>query len=599
MPFWILYRAAAKCMVASFFFVALACSGRAQLSLDPGAGGSGGAAIGIGIGAAGDAATAEGGAGLGGDEAPIGGGPSVLLTEIAVVPPESELVVGAQLPLVVMGTYSNGTQQDLTGPALFVSSDRSVATVSGRVVTARAAGQATITASVAALSANVTITVSLDNVIAVTVTTSKPTMSMNDGTQLKATASMAGGSTQDVTASVVWTSSDAKVARLIQTGFLVAMGDGVTTITASLARSSGSVQETVTGDTLTSYSISGAHVMRMGDQSTLLLIAHYAKNPDVTERDAGWQSSDTGVLTVSDAGLLEPVGFGTATISASLGTSVVASADILVTKATLQSIDIVGQNVYEFCNPPALKAIGTFSDGSSYDVSGLVDGWLAGPNVEVERVGSDQMRLKPSALGAGEIDVSVGDIQGSAMFTAVLGSPESITLQAVDPFPISASAVLGAFAQCRAPGPSFEVTSIVQWQSDNPLVVSISPAPDTTEANGVSVGTANIRGALPGFTIDPISVTIFDATPVALELDPDTANFESPGSFPMQAYGVYSDQTRYRLTSSCTWSSSDEQVATISNAPVMVGNLTLLSSGSLLITAKLGTLTAAAEYEVF
>ena len=157
----------------------------------------------------------------------------------------------------------------------------------------------------------------------------------------------------------------------------------------------------------------------MGDRSTLRLIAHYATNKDVTEWDAAWQSSDPGVLTVSDTGLLEPVGFGTATISALLGTSVGASADVLVTKATLQSIEVVGQNVYDFCNPPTLKAIGTFSDGSSYDVSGLVDGGSSGPNVEADGLGSDQVRLKPSALGVGEVEMSVGDVQGSAMFTAV------------------------------------------------------------------------------------------------------------------------------------------------------------------------------------
>jgi len=58
------------------------------------------------------------------------------------------------------------------------------------------------------------------------------------------------------------------------------------------------------------------------------------------------------------------------------------------------------------------------------------------------------------------------------------------------------------------------------------------------------------------------------------------------------ATGTFSDNTTQDITTSVTWSSSDVSIATISNAPGSQGLATSLASGSTLITATSGNISA-------
>lgn len=592
-------RAALGSMICAVCAV-LACSGKSQGPAQPGAAGSG--AAGMADAGMAEAGMSEVGAAAGTDAgegpAPNGGAANGTLTALAFVPAQSTLVLGTHSSLVVMGTYSNGMKQDLTRLALFISSNPSVAAVSSRGVTAEAVGKATITASVATLSTTAEITVEAQRVTALTVATPMPSLTSDGGTQLRALASMNDGTMKDVTMLAVWTSADAKIARLIQSGFVVAMGRGSVTITAKWAGLEASLEETVTGDALTSYSIGGTRVLRSSDQGKLELHAHFASNRDVIERDARFQTSAGDVLTVTDMGELRAVGPGTARVDALLGTSVAASIDVVVTAATLEAIQVVGQTPYEFCNPPQVRAIGTFSDGTSYDVTALVDGGEFEAGLDLRGFGTDTMRLIPTALGPRELELDVGEVRGSAVFTAVLGSPASITLDDAVRVPVGAFAVLGAVAHCADQGPTVDVTSSVQWQSEEPSIVSIGPAAADLEAQGVQVGTTRIHATYPGFTIQPLTVTVFDATPVVLELEPADGNLVASSSFPMQVYGRYADESRYRLTSACAWSTNDSTVASVSNTSGSVGKLTTAGGGAVIVTAHCGALSVSASFEV-
>lgn len=87
---------------------------------------------------------------------------TVTLTSISVGPSPAAVDVGFTLQLVVTGTFSDLSTQDLTAEATFVSSVTSVATVTspGGLVTGVAPGQATITASARGKTASRQVTVS-------------------------------------------------------------------------------------------------------------------------------------------------------------------------------------------------------------------------------------------------------------------------------------------------------------------------------------------------------------------------------------------------------------------------------------------------------
>src|SRR6266481_4313519 len=76
-----------------------------------------------------------------------GANPSPVLSSIRVTGPSNTLTAGQKQQMTAIGTYSNGSTQDLTGSATWSSSSSSVATVAaGGMVTANTSGACTIAA---------------------------------------------------------------------------------------------------------------------------------------------------------------------------------------------------------------------------------------------------------------------------------------------------------------------------------------------------------------------------------------------------------------------------------------------------------------------
>jgi uncharacterized protein YjdB len=70
------------------------------------------------------------------------------LASIAVTPSPGEANIGQTQQFTAMGTYGDGTQEDITNSVLWTSSDTAIATVDAAgLATAIAAGQVTITAT--------------------------------------------------------------------------------------------------------------------------------------------------------------------------------------------------------------------------------------------------------------------------------------------------------------------------------------------------------------------------------------------------------------------------------------------------------------------
>jgi hypothetical protein len=436
-------------------------------------------------------------------------------------------------------------------------------------------------------------------ITAITVTAAAASFSLGEALQAHAEALMDDGSRRDVTPLATWSSSDPRVARLTTSGFLIAMGAGTATITATVGDVSGSVDQAVTGETLTAYTIMGPEVLRLGDRSLLVLKVHYDTGRVAIERDVIWQTHDPSVVSLTTGGDLAAVSSGTATIAAMLGDDVAATIDVVVTHAVLRSLELEGERVFGFCDPPELRAIGTFSDGSSYDVSGLLDSRGYGSGAEVLGIGTGEPSLRPTALGDVEIEVAVGDVAAIAQFSIVLGSPTRMVVQETAPFPVAASTPLAALAYCSDEGPTIGVTELVSWSSEDPTVVAITSAGNAVEAMGLRPGTTRVHATYPGFEMEPISVSVFGGTPSELLIQPEEPNFGTDSApFPMQALARYADQGLYDVTRSCVWSTSNALALTISNADGTQGFVTPLRAGTGSITAKLGELSATTTYNV-
>ena len=132
-----------------------------------------------------------------------------------------------------------------------------------------------------------------------------------------------------------------------------------------------------------------------------------------------WSSSSTTVATISNAqgsnGLATSVGTGTTTITAALG-SVTNAATLTVTAATLSSIAIAPSNAtINRVQSLQYAAIGTYSDGTSQNITTLVIWNSSDPTIAT--IANTPKSKKGQATG-----VSSGSVTITATMNSVIGA---------------------------------------------------------------------------------------------------------------------------------------------------------------------------------
>ena len=140
---------------------------------------------------------------------------------LAITPPAPTIAKGETQAFTATGTYTDGTAQDLTGSATWTGSDSAIATITAvGIATGQAEGQVTLTASVGALSATASLTVTPPVLASLAVTPEAPTRVVGQPVQFQALGTLTDGTTRDVTADVTWASSDPTVATIASPGGL-------------------------------------------------------------------------------------------------------------------------------------------------------------------------------------------------------------------------------------------------------------------------------------------------------------------------------------------------------------------------------------------
>ena len=174
---------------------------------------------------------------------------SAVLKSIVITPPNPTVAKGTGIQLTATGTFSDGTTQDFTSSASWISTGPATVDTTGMVIGA-AVGSATVNATQAGISGSTTVTVTAAVLTAIKVTPVNPSIAKGTTVQLTATGTFSDSTTQDLTASVSWTSSAVGTATVDPGGLVHGTTPGPATITATQGTISGSTSVTVTNVTL-------------------------------------------------------------------------------------------------------------------------------------------------------------------------------------------------------------------------------------------------------------------------------------------------------------------------------------------------------------
>jgi hypothetical protein len=232
-----------------------------------------------------------------------------------------------------------------------------------------------------------------------------------------------------------------------------------------------------------------------------------------------------------------------------------------VTRVTLKAIAVApvppalfdGQTV-------ALTATGTYSDGSTQDVTESATWTSSNPGVATVAGGV----VTALAHGGTTIGAQSGTVRGQVAVKVAV----TMTSLAVAPASLMLPANVTQAATATASydnGTTKKLTGSVVWTSNDPtvatvtssgLIVTVAPGSTTIVATAIGVAQAPVVGMA--------SVTVTPATIASLAVSPGTKSVANGLVQAFRATAMFSDGSRYVLVPPVvTWSSSQPAVATI------------------------------------
>lgn len=517
------------------------------------------------------------------------------LTSINVTPLNALIPLGTVQQFTATGTFSDSTTQDITGTVVWSASPTSVAsiTVSG-LATGKDLGTVTITATSGAINNSVMATVNAADLSSIAVLPATSTIAQGTTQQFSAIGTFDDGSTHNLTAQVAWLSSNTTAATIgSSTGLATGKSQGTTTITATLGTVTGNTTLDVSTATIVSISVTptGRTIAPTTELSFTATGTFSDSSTQVITTDATWMSSDTPVATVGPEGVATAVAAGTTNITAAFGGQTGLAA-LTVSSVTLKSIAVAPSTaVLAPASTLSYTATGTFSDGSTANVTDVVTWSSSAPNVaSISTFG----QVTGQSAGTATITAQQGSVSGTAALVV-----ESSALSSVTVTPASASVAeqtatqfnaIGTFAD----GSTQNLTSSVSWTSSPASIATVSNASPTKGlAAGVAPGTATITALFAGQSGGAM-LTVTNATLSSITVAPDTATISLGGTQQFTATGNFSDGSTENLTAQVTWSSSEVSVATISPG----GLASTAGQGSTTIKAKMNGVSGTASLTV-
>ena len=537
-------------------------------------------------------------------------GPATLQS-IAITPGSATIAQATTQAFTATGSYSDGSTKDLTATAQWSCLLPNLATVSSSsptqgLATGISAGTVVISASLGNVSNSAQLTVTGATVSSLAITPASATIGFENQQQYKAIATFSDTSTQDVTNLANWTIAPSGPFISAYSG--LAIGSSVGTsfdVNASFGGQSTStltIPPTLNVDlsNLVSVTILPANpTIANNTPSTLSAIGTFSDGStrDVTSI-ATWVSSDDTVA--SNFGVLPNVfsaattsAPATATITASFGTlsTQTASTMLSVSDATLQSIAVSPSNA---SIAPGTKltysAVGTFSDGSTQDLTSIVR-WsvLGGSGAASVSKGVVKGTTAGSITVTAASLANLGSVSGSAAAAITSSTLQSIAVNPATAFITPGGNLTYSAIGTFSDGSTQDLSALTSWSS-SAVTATVSAGVATGQGVGAGAITAKL-GQISGTA----SLLVVSPAQISLAVTPATASVAAGATTQLKATATYVDGATQDFTTLVNWSSSNAAMATVG---YQTGLISGLASGTSTITATLGSVTSTATITV-
>ena len=383
------------------------------------------------------------------------------------------------------------------------------------------------------------------------------------------------------TESIEWSTSDAAVATVDESGLVTAISAGTATITAKAGELTATCEVTVESAFVAVEEIVlGQATATLVEGETMTLVATVTPD-EATEKSVTWTTSDENVATVDVAGVVTAVSAGVATITAKAG-DVEATCEVTVERAFVAVEEIVlGQATATLVEGETMTLVATVTPDDATEKSVT---WTTSDEA-VATVDEAGVVTAVSA-GVATITAKAGDVEATCEVTVerAFVAVEEITLDQT-----AATLVEGETITLVATVTPDEATDkSVTWTTSDEAVATVDEEGVVT---AISAGVATIT-AKAGDVEATCEVTVESAF-VAVEeitLDQTAATLVEGEAITLVATVTPDEAT----DKSVTWTTSDEAVATVDEE----GVVTAISAGVAIITAKAGDVEATCEVTV-
>lgn len=308
---------------------------------------------------------------------------------------------------------------------------------------------------------------------------------------------------------------------------------------------------------------------------------------------ATWTSSNTAAATISSTGMAATKAQGSATITAS-HSGVGGSTTLTVTAAALAALTVSPSTAsLPLGTTVQLTAFGTFTDGSTKDMTASVQWTSANPSAVAINANSTFGLAMATALGSSTITAASGNISSSASVTATGATVQSIAITPLTTFIAQGTTTQFTATGTFSDGSTQNITGAVQWSSGNVAVAGINVNGAPGLAMGIAAGNSAITATV-GSIFSSATLTVTNATANSIAVTPASPSIPLGTLQQFTATGTFSDGTTQDITGTVTWSSSKTNIASIT----VSGLVTAHNLGTATVTAASASVNGSATATV-